>query len=155
MAHSHARLLQIREPFPFPEGKGRKPERTRAYHTPCFFEFVLPNLRSATNRSNLQPEENKMNRALTELVAELGEAARKCNTSASSSETTSALLSQVYEVALRELHMLQHERQKWEHERQQAAARDQCVLDDQIRNANLIKLNVVRNITFRYVRYVR
>jgi hypothetical protein len=83
-----------------------------------------------------------MNRALTELVAELGEAARKCNTSAPSSETTSALLSQVYEVALRELHMLQHERKKWEHERQQAAARDQCVLDDQIRNANIIKLNV-------------
>jgi hypothetical protein len=86
-----------------------------------------------------------MSRTLTELVAELGEATRSFNrASTSSGGDAASALGQVYEVALRELHLLQHERQKWELERKQAAARDQCIVDEQARNAHIIKLNVVR-----------
>jgi hypothetical protein len=84
-----------------------------------------------------------MSRTLTELVAELGEATRSFNrASTSSGGDAASALGQVYEVALRELHLLQHERQKWELERKQAAARDQCIVDEQARNAHIIKLNV-------------
>jgi len=92
-----------------------------------------------------------MSRTLTELVAELGEAAHNYSSTTSSGADAVTALNHVYEAALRELHHLQHERQKWEHERKQAAYRDQCIADEQARNAQIIRLNVggVQYVTTR------
>ena len=84
-----------------------------------------------------------MSRTLTQLVAELGEATHNFSSSTSSGADAALALNHVYEAALRELHQLQHERQKWELERKQAAFRDQCIVDEQARNVHLIRLNVV------------
>jgi len=83
-----------------------------------------------------------MSRTLTQLVAELGEATHNFSSSTSSGADAALALNHVYEAALRELHQLQHERQKWELERKQAAFRDQCIVDEQARNVHLIRLNV-------------
>jgi hypothetical protein len=83
-----------------------------------------------------------MSSTLTQLVAELGEAAHNFSSSTASGADAASALTHVYEVALRELHQLQRERQKWELDRKQAAFRDQCVADEQARNAHLIRLNV-------------
>lgn len=87
-----------------------------------------------------------MSRTLTDLVTELGQAAQICSGFAvrTTAHTAADALTQVYEAALRGLHQLQVERRKLELERQQAAAREQSIVDDQARNASIIKLNVVR-----------
>jgi hypothetical protein len=85
-----------------------------------------------------------MSRTLTDLVTELGQAAQICSGFAvrTTAHTAADALTQVYEAALRGLHQLQVERRKLELERQQAAAREQSIVDDQARNASIIKLNV-------------